>query len=1644
MEFLKTCNTNAQAIGDFDAVAYQAFSVKRNLARAPATDGERNPAESIRAAEAELRQAQHLVVKDASRPWLWRFTPTTPEKAGQKPPDLPSIDGYDFNAEQYGVMKASELARPPLRYSNLNTPSSASSNSPATPGAFKLAGGQRVPQGSALPASDLQQPHDTNVIYELFTSSVVALISYYLVRDYRAIALNYRTFISKSLVPDNKNDGANSLDSPYWLTNISVYWTSSGTLVLSALSIEKLQIHSLQEVNTDDAQKRLQGACVRIAPNGMLAKISSFDQPADAVSEDTVQRTQRKRLKTTPLDQGLNKWKAAVTRWLAKKGYTIPTLSEKSAWVKIRIASTNQATPPSPAFSSYSREVLWPRALCFHYEDPINDGDISGSQANAPVSSEKGLKWFETPTSAGFRDPMDVAQHWFLGKLERDRLVEARRKKQKADEDAARIKAETPGLYPSSPLNSRTGVYGDMQAVSGVYPTPPDGILPGTTQSVGDASAAGAPPSTVLVPGGQNPAINLLAPQETVMLNQQQHPATSPEYPAHFEHFNSSSGNDDLFEDMEDDVFDGNGVTDADFNFFDEPDAEDVTMTDAPALEQTKTVEVKNVENFTTSTPQEVRVKEEMSDPLAALEDALASASSEHTEDVAKNPNIKQEKMEQKLASRRKPEKPKVEQPISKVTVMLPATKEPTPPLSPHLIEERLLPSPRRRSSAKTSRDTVSERHRDSVFDPVSFNRKISLSDAKYQEGRFSVSHEKVTRAEAENKTPLKRAMSLLDLPLLTKLRYAVGVTATGRVVDDEAVDVDSDLSDSHSESLSSEEDEDMGSAGAELFAVGLILPGKRKLPTEGNATPVSTTSYAESFGGDGLEFLGLQTDEGCLTWFEPSLSDWSLARAPPPQEISTINARNPVPSFSPIVSSLPNTPTSQPDTAADPSDEKPLNAKDNIAVAQIVTDQIVKATLDILHEIGPSGRKFPHRSPPDTYLQNVVNHLFPKALECNVLGLISVQDVFPEMPPQVKGQQRPAPRRMDGTNAISFHINQINPPHVRVRRGDNLWDLLPPALPFWETLGLSPCSPAKNIVSFCVYPHSASIRPYLESFMLNMQIAYEGCKLGNHTRVETVPEFEGGLVACKIGASASTKGALKALRETCVHLGKLLAMKLAQMREKDEAPKINAFVIYMVDPFEAPSAVWELCSAFWLLFQSYSQAPTGRQDFGPRPDLVLQIVPIKYIASFEAPVVLDSSVYVNLAREVYDRCPPSAPSEDKTPLGIYVAPSFQLEEAVPRGIPFKLNAEPPQDLLRENSYIHLGYAISLDGAWLTAAWTDSCGKSQAVVSYHLGTRAFSEIAKEIWQTTIEILSTRRVTWRVCIAKSGVMEREESDMWMILASCPTQLNLFITLLTVDINPPFKFTPTMSTNPIANPSTGGGPNTPISTPQAGVSPPQSSDLLGLTPAATPSADAPDLTADPEARLVDLTDESWGVILAHRLHNSNSTVECRPCLISGLLVKRGESSTTKTTTPNNEIDTDPGPIIVAVNILWVGAVGGTRNATPSTPAPSPNPSPFSSTTDPALLPQTPGGSNIIPQSPGPSPLLERSSTSLMWTPTPQSRATAESLLKEVLAQYRGLGLLARLKGMRGTRGGCVPWHVVAAERGVAGLGKCLGGS
>lgn len=80
--------------GDFEAIAYQAFSITRDTKQPVTHDAAGISSDPLRIAEAELRHGRHLVTQDASRPWLWYFKPTTVDAGSQDAIELPVVEGY--------------------------------------------------------------------------------------------------------------------------------------------------------------------------------------------------------------------------------------------------------------------------------------------------------------------------------------------------------------------------------------------------------------------------------------------------------------------------------------------------------------------------------------------------------------------------------------------------------------------------------------------------------------------------------------------------------------------------------------------------------------------------------------------------------------------------------------------------------------------------------------------------------------------------------------------------------------------------------------------------------------------------------------------------------------------------------------------------------------------------------------------------------------------------------------------------------------------------------------------------------------------------------------------------------------------------------------------------------------------------------------------------------------------------------------------------------------------------------------------------------------------------------------------------------------------------------------------------------------
>lgn len=299
--------------------------------------------------------------------------------------------------------------------------------------------------------------------------------------------------------------------------------------------------------------------------------------------------------------------------------------------------------------------------------------------------------------------------------------------------------------------------------------------------------------------------------------------------------------------------------------------------------------------------------------------------------------------------------------------------------------------------------------------------------------------------------------------------------------------------------------------------------------------------------------------------------------------------------------------------------------------------------------------------------------------------------------------------------------------------------------------------------------------------------------------------------------------------------------------------------------------------------------------------EVVLQIIPISFIMSTDSMVVPPQAQYLSLALEIYSRCPPKALQSSL----VNCAPPVLLAEPLPRTISFRLASEKTSPL-QEGKCLHIAYSKSQDQRWIGVAWSDNSGALQRTISYNLryrnasAVRSISDVRSEIWVATKDILDRIQARWKVFVVSTGPVDQDEVDAWTSFIEQYNKANsipLELTILSVNtapdlhLEPPFLpmsmsiFNPQTSSTPVATPNASGNVFSPD---QSGSAPTPPSG--GNAPTNAPTPTEPTLEAETESVLTDICDESWGVILSHRLNNSPHLTEYRPALASGYLLRR----------------------------------------------------------------------------------------------------------------------------------------------------------
>ena len=1133
------------------------------------------------------------------------------------------------------------------------------------------AGGAKDP---AVQSTDGNVSLTLRDLYEKITASLSQSICYLLARERHFLQIGSPTCLDARTLGDSAFDvlDVGSLQPESITMTCKVQWLSSGSLwiYLSMDPIVRLCTvrHALQKLG--ESAKLIEGDAILLSPSGLVGQYHGMEKTP----------------RSHPSYGLVTSVKSRISAWLTQRE---EQLDDGTQWVYVSFGG-NCARGISK--KSLAHEVkrtfsLWPAHLC-----------LCRDASSATVMPSESLCVDPSNDSLG---PLERAQAWFLGKDARKEAIEADQCREIAE--AARSSAvddlDEDDLMTSPRYHVSQGV--TPQDLTGIYPTPPDGIPP----IVHDAFT------------------NFNSQQDSIT----DRPTTAIA-DEDVDRQGGRPGNEELFGGMDIDTFATNGLTEDDFNFFDEPDiiihddnnfgvdrspiatpmaaGTAVQMTDKDVTSPYDIASVRQVANPDSS----CEVPDVGQHLSLVLPDSSGDTSTEAAVTVVPASSNKFLCDKDIINMLDEGDKDGV-------------VEDAVPKYSPFQ-KDTLLPDYRQL--------------RERSFGNVYFPDLASTFDEKYAlSGRYGFSPPNLP----DPSTSLQKSIRVPNGP------------------------PESGVTDPEESRLRSQMSTD------------------RALTQLGHANWTNTTQSV----GD--------TDEEDYTPPSPRSSDSDNEEATqtllerPHDTMSWTSSEDDRRPVTPL-SSGPAPKTSEQPKLLDPFQEEILCFPDNneqvhvylkahlgsamteaspvgrndrnfVQVAQMVVDQAISRVnrpQDSDHHRSMQDLQAAHSSQLLHQIIATWSSRFGKnSKQCSLKDFLCLdgQDLQSSTRDQEMMKKPLQPIR---PSAAGQTVTKLPSPFTCVQRSGTHIDIAAPALRFWEELSLAPCHDSKDVVAFCLYPTGLCIQDELHTFLAMMRSTYQSCKLGIHELGCGPSKFPDGLVPLPMDVRNPNYD-LPEIYQACEDFGSWLGKLGLQGRN---------IIVYMLDPLDNGAAAPLLCAAFLRIFNMYSKVIKDDGN-GEPSDLVLQIVPSRIVYSEVGIAIASPLDYRKLAFEVYDRCGPSKCDGKDATQSFVGAPSMRLAKAVPRAIDLRLTPDNAPLSLQSDKCLHIAYAWSPGEPWLTASWIDNLGLLSWTACYGFGDedsvlwRSFSEIANEIWQTTLELLQPRSGPWRLLLCKDGAVHKQELD-----------------------------------------------------------------------------------------------------------------------------------------------------------------------------------------------------------------------------------------------------------------------------------------
>ncbi|TCD69177.1 hypothetical protein EIP91_008473 [Steccherinum ochraceum] len=332
---------------------------------------------------------------------------------------------------------------------------------------------------------------------------------------------------------------------------------------------------------------------------------------------------------------------------------------------------------------------------------------------------------------------------------------------------------------------------------------------------------------------------------------------------------------------------------------------------------------------------------------------------------------------------------------------------------------------------------------------------------------------------------------------------------------------------------------------------------------------------------------------------------------------------------------------------------------------------------------------------------------------------------------------------------AMSGAVQPMHSPLITLSKSGEIINILPPALRFWEKLGLSPRSGPKNVVAFFVADQSQGQNEQdVVVLMQRISSLYSAKYYGEHSAGQAPGCSQAGIVPVRLETFRKT---LSSFIPGLPHLN-----------------SDTSIVIYIL----TPNHILHLTSpVLRQILSAIKRVHKTRQSTSP---ILFQFVPEQLLAS--ASSNSEPSALAAFVDSVYDRilCPVvrqvscrsiSSPEDTRS---YQLKPAFTLAKPLHPEVKFvKEEAVTTLDVINRYSMLHVGYQVSRQGKWLLASCTDQCGEAHELKAWLVpeDEPVDSFIVNSVWEFVMSFATMANVEWHIVVAKRGAMTAREMDAW---------------------------------------------------------------------------------------------------------------------------------------------------------------------------------------------------------------------------------------------------------------------------------------